>query len=62
MREIPPFCDDAYTTFGSSGSLRDWKPSPPATMYQSLVLTPSRLMFRDGPQYEKLSCVPPQML
>ena len=29
--------------FGSSGSLRDWKPSPPLTMYQSLVRTPSRL-------------------
>ncbi len=48
--------------FGSSGSLRDWKPSPPATMNQSLVRTPRRLMLRDGPQNEKLSCVPPQTL
>jgi hypothetical protein len=48
--------------FGSSGSLRVWKPSPPSTMYQSLVRTPMRLRFRDGPQNEKLSCVPPQTL
>jgi hypothetical protein len=47
--------------FGSSGSLRVWKPSPPSTMYQSLVRTPRRLMFRDGPHMEKLSWVPPQI-
>ena len=35
--------------FGSSGSLRVWKPSPPATMNQSLVRTPHRFVERDGP-------------
>jgi len=48
--------------FGSSGSLRDWKPSPPLMMYQSLVRTPHGAMLREGPQNEKLSCVPPQTL
>jgi hypothetical protein len=48
--------------FGSSGSLRVWKPSPPAIMYQSLLRTPQGWADRDGPQNEKLSCVPPQTL
>ena len=48
--------------FGSSGSLRVWKPSPPATMNQSLVRMPQRFIERDGPQYDQLSCVPPQTL
>ena len=47
---------------GSSGSFLDWNPSPPLTMYQSLVRTPRRLSEREGPQNEKLSCVPPQTL
>ena len=42
------------------GSMRDWKPSPPPTEYQSLVRIPTRLTVRDGPQMVPLSCVPPQ--
>jgi hypothetical protein len=61
-RVIPPLCDVAYTIVGSSGSLRVWKPSPPATMYQSLVRTPQRFSERDGPHIDQLSCVPPQTL
>jgi hypothetical protein len=57
-----PFCDWPYTIVWSSGSLRAWNPSPPATMYQSLVRTPQRFIDRDGPQNEKLSWVPPHTL
>jgi hypothetical protein len=62
-REKFPSCDSAYTMLASSGSLRVWKPSPPPTLYQSLVLIPARpFSVRDGPQIDPLSCMPPQTL
>src|SRR5262249_25514887 len=58
-RVMLPSCDVAYTMFGSSGSLRVWKPSPPPTMYQSLVRTPQRFVLATGPHVDQLSCAPP---
>ena len=48
--------------FGSSGSLRVWKPSPPPTLYQSLVRMPTLFTVRLGPHIDPLSCVPPHTL
>ena len=58
-RTIPAYWDCVYTIFGSSGSTRAWKPSPPWVMNQSLLRIPCTLSVRDGPPTDELSCVPP---
>ena len=59
---MSPFWLVAYVKFGSAGSLRVVKPSPPPERYQSLVRTPTVFCERCGPHIDPLSCDPPQTL
>jgi hypothetical protein len=45
--------------FGSSGSMRETKPSPPLVWNQSALTIPDWLRVLAGPPTELLSCVPP---
>jgi hypothetical protein len=58
-RNSSPCWNWPYAMFGSAGSTRGWKPSPPATKNQSELRTPFSLSVRDGPPQVELSCVPP---
>ena len=42
-----PCCDSAYTVFGSLGSTRVWKPSPPAVTNQSELRIPLSDLVRE---------------
>ena len=59
-RTMPPPWLSAYIVFGSSGSMRDTKPSPPLVTNQSVLRMPLLLRVAAGPHSELLSCVPPQ--